>query len=174
MTVQVVLIGLPGAGKSTTGRRLAKLLAVAFADTDDLIEQRAGRTVREIFGQDGEAEFRRIEADVISSALRDFDGVLALGGGALTTASTRESLAASGIPVVLLAAPVATLVARVGDGSSRPLLAEDPPARLAELAAEREPEYRRAATFTVQTEFRTPSQVAAHVAARVHSRVVRP
>ena len=131
--------------------------------------------MREIFGQDGEAEFRRIEAEVISSALRDFDGVLALGGGALTTASTRESLAASGIPVVLLTAPVATLAGRAsatgragrcwprtrrhGWPNSRPSASRCTAA---------------SATFTVQTEFRTPAQVAAHVAARVHSEVVRP
>jgi shikimate kinase len=174
MNARVVLVGLPGAGKSTTGRRLAKILGVGFADTDDLIEQHAGRTVREIFAADGEAEFRRIEADAIDSALRGFDGVLALGGGALTTARTRESLALSGIPVVLLLAPVEILAIRVGDGQNRPLLAEDPPATLAALAGEREPLYRAAATFTVETENRTPAQAAAHIAARLYERSAQP
>jgi len=170
MPPQVVLVGLPGAGKSTTGRRLAKLLLVPFADTDDLVEKSAGRSVRDIFAADGECEFRRVEAEAIAAALRDFGGVLALGGGALTTAGTRESLAASGIPVVLLRASVSTLSVRVGDAASRPLLADDPSARLAVLADEREPLYRAAATFTVDTDHRTPAQVAAQVAARLHEK----
>ena len=168
----VVLIGLPGTGKSATGRRLAKILAVPFADSDELVEQTAGRRVGEIFERDGEAAFRSLEADTVAAALADFDGVLSLGGGALTTAVTRDRLAASGVPVVLLDAPQHTLLARIGDATSRPLLRDDPPARLAALAAERAPLYRAAATFTVETENRTPGQVAATIAARLHERAV--
>lgn len=173
MTPKVVLVGLPGSGKSTTGRRLAKILGVPFADSDDLIEQQTGRGVRDIFAGSGEVEFRRIEAATVLSALSSFDGVLALGGGALTVSTTREALLASGVAVVLLQAPVATLIRRVGDGRTRPLLADDPPARLATLAEQREPLYREVATLVVDSERRTPGQVAATVAARLHERAAR-
>jgi shikimate kinase len=166
----VVLIGLPGAGKSTTGRRLAKILAVPFADSDDLVEEASGRSVREIFDSSGEAEFRRIEASALAASLPRFEGVLALGGGALTTPSTRTALAGSGAVVVLLRAPVPTLLERVGDARTRPLLTDDPPARLAALAEQREPVYRELATFVVDTENRTPGKVAASIAARLHER----
>lgn len=165
---RVVLVGLPGTGKSAAGRRLAKILAVPFADTDDLVEQATGRTVAQVFAGGGEAAFRAVEAEVVAEALASFGGVLALGGGALTTAATRERLAASGAPVALLDAPPAVLLARIGDAGSRPLLRADPAARLAALAAERDPTYRACASFTVDTENRTPGQVAATIAARLH------
>lgn len=173
MTPKVVLVGLPGVGKSTTGRRLAKILAVPFADSDDLVERSAGRSVGDIFAEFGEVEFRRIEAAVVLSALSRFEGVLALGGGALTVASTRDTLAASGAPVVLLQAPIATLLVRVGDGRSRPLLADDPRSRLAALADQRRVLYREVATFVIDTEHRTPGNVAASVAARLNDRAAR-
>jgi shikimate kinase len=168
MTPKAVLVGLPGAGKSTTGRRLAKILAVPFADSDDLVEAAAGRTVAQIFAESGEAEFRAAESAAIVAALVGFDGVLALGGGALGAPVTREAIAASGVPVAVLRASIDTLRARVGDGRTRPLLADDPPARLTVLAAERAPVYDALATFTVDTDDRTPGQVAATIAARLH------
>jgi shikimate kinase len=168
-----VLIGLPGAGKSTTGRRLAKILAVAFADTDHLIESREGRTMSELFETRGEQACRVIEAEVIAEALAGFGGVLSLGGGAVTRAETRRALAASGVPVVYLRAGLEELGNRVGDARTRPLLVEDPPARLAVLAAERSALYEQIATITVDTDGRSPGQVAATIAARLHDREVR-
>lgn len=173
MTPRVVLIGLPGSGKTSSGRRLAKVLAVPFADSDDLVQTATGCTVRELFEDRGEAAFRAVEAEVIATALRDFAGVLALGGGAVTDAATRTALRASGAPLVHLRAPVRTLRTRVGDARSRPLLAEDPDARLSALALEREPFYRELATFEVDTAARTPGQVAARIAARLHERSPR-
>jgi shikimate kinase len=129
--------------------------------------------VHEIFATDGETAFRSAEADAVRLAIHDFDGVLALGGGALTTPATRAALASSGAPVVLLRAPVDTLLVRVGDGRTRPLLADDPAARLASLADEREPAYRDVATFSIDTTNRTPGQVAAQIAARLHERAPR-
>jgi shikimate kinase len=170
MSPRVVLIGLPGTGKSTTGRRLAKILATRFADSDDLIERATGRTVPEIFDEDGEASFREREADTVIAALAEFDGVLALGGGAITTERTREAILAAGVPIVLLRATVGTLQTRVGDARTRPLLREDPVANLTTLAESREPLYTAAATFAVETDSRTPGQVAATVAARLHER----
>jgi shikimate kinase len=168
MSPRAVLVGLPGAGKSTTGKRLAKILAVPFADSDDLVEAAAGRTVREIFAESGEDAFREAERSAVAAALYEFDGVLSLGGGAIAAAETRTALAGSAVPVVLLDAPMPTLLARVGDGRTRPLLRSDPPARLAALAAERGALYAELATIRVDTENRTPRQVAAHIAARLH------
>jgi shikimate kinase len=169
MTPCIVLVGLPGAGKSTSGRRLAKIMCVPFTDSDDLVEAAEGRTVRDIFAADGEAAFREAERSAITACLAgDFAGVLSLGGGALTHSGTLEALAASGVTVAVLHAPIETLTARVGDGRTRPLLAGDPPGKLRALAEERQPIYDSVATIRVDTDHRTPGQVAAHIAARLH------
>jgi shikimate kinase len=160
---RAVLVGLPGTGKTTSGRRVAALLDVAFADSDQLIEARAGRTVQEIFQSDGEAGFRTIEADVIADALIAFPGVLALGGGAVLTESTRRALDRSAVPVVLLRSSIRTLSRRVGDGRGRPLLAGDPRRRLIALASAREPLYRSVATIVVDTDRRSAGRVAAEI-----------
>jgi shikimate kinase len=170
VTPQVVLVGLPGAGKSTTGRRLAKILVTPFTDTDSLIEEREQRSIGELFAMFGEDRFRTIETEVITSALESVDGVLSLGGGALTSAATRAVLAASDVPVVYLRATLDQLSQRVGDGRTRPLLTGNPEARLAVLAAERAPTYDELATITVDTDGKSPGQVAATVAARLHER----
>jgi len=170
---RVVLIGLPGSGKSTIGRRLAKILALAFADSDDLIEAAAGRAVRDIFAESGETGFRDLERAAVLAALRDFDGVLSLGGGALTEPAVRAALVTSHVAVVLLHAPLATLVTRIGNAHTRPLLADDPAGRLAVLADERQPSYAEVATLRVDTANHTPGQVASLIAARLHERTVR-
>ena len=126
MSPLMVLVGLPGAGKTSAGRRAARRLETEFADSDSLIEARAGATVSDIFAIRGEAAFRALEAEAIAEALTDFPGVLALGGGAVTTASVRAALADSGVLVVHLVTTAASALARVGDGSSRPLLRGDP------------------------------------------------
>lgn len=170
MTPRVVLVGLPGTGKSTSGRRLAKVLRVEFADSDDLVEAADGRDVRTIFVESGEAGFRAAEHRAITACLDGgFDGVLALGGGALTYEPTRQAIAQSGVPVAVLRAPLETLLSRVGDGHTRPLLSDDPAVQLARLAEERQPLYESVATMDVDTSGRTPGQVAAHIAARLHS-----
>jgi shikimate kinase len=169
----VVLIGLPGTGKSTTGRRLAKILCIPFADSDELIETATGRRIVDMFAADGEPAFREIEADAIAAALTDFDGVLALGGGAVQTERTREALAISGVEVVQLQAPLDTLLTRIGDARTRPLLNDDPPARLAALAAQRAPIFAALATMTVDTDQRTAGQVAATIAARLHEKAAK-
>jgi shikimate kinase len=170
MTPRAVLVGLPGTGKSTSGRRLAKILRVDFADSDDLVVAATGRTVSEIFAEDGEAAFRAAESAAIADVLAgSFDGILALGGGALMQERTREAVVASGVIVVVLQASLETLIARIGDARSRPLLHSDPPRLLAELATARQPAYDAVATITVPTDKRSPSQVAAHIAARLHT-----
>jgi shikimate kinase len=168
MTPRAVLVGLPGTGKSSTGRRLAKILGVPFADSDELVEAATGRTVAEIFESDGEPAFRAAERQAVVDALDAFDGVLSLGGGALGTAQVGEAIAGAGVPVVFLRASLDTLTGRVGDARTRPLLTADPVGRLAELAAARVPVYEAVATLAVDTDDRTPGQVAATIAARLH------
>ena len=163
MTPRAILVGLPGTGKTTAGRCLAERLGVAFADSDDLVEQRVGRGVGAIFEWDGEAAFRVTEAEVIAAALADFHGVLALGGGAVLTARTRAALTRSSAPVVLLRAQLSTLSARVGQAQDRPLLSDDPPSRLAALAEERQLFYDIVATAVVDTDGRTVEGVAAYI-----------
>jgi shikimate kinase len=173
MSPRAVLVGLPGTGKSTTGKRLAKILAVAFSDSDELIELAAGRSPAALLGAHGEATFRAVEADAIARALEEFGGVLSLGGGAVGAPRTRAALLAARVEVVQLRAPLATLAARVGDARTRPLLRGDPAGRLASLAAERQVLYDAVATMTVQTESRTAGQVAAAIAARLHEKAGR-
>jgi shikimate kinase len=163
MPPRAVLVGLPGTGKTSTGRALARRLAVEFADSDALVERAAARSVAQLFAERSEAGFRAVEADTVTAALQDFPGVLALGGGAVTTPRVRTALRASGVPVVLLQARRATLLARIGDGASRPLLAADPAGRLAVLTAERTPAYEEVATLVMATDDRSPGQVAAAI-----------
>jgi shikimate kinase len=167
MAPRVVLVGLPGAGKSTVGAALATHLTVPFADSDDLVMEMTGRSVPEIFADDGEAGFREIEAAAVADALLDFTGVLALGGGAVTTDAVREELHASGVPVALLTAEPDVLLSRLAGTGHRPLLAGDTAARLAELTAMREPLYAEVATLTVETDFATTDEVAAEIASRL-------
>src|SRR5690348_11297861 len=112
MAPKAVLVGLPGSGKSTIGRRLAKALQTTLLDTDTAIEAKTGRTIADIFATDGEDEFRRIEEDVVKSALAEHDGVLSLGGGAITTKGVREALA--GHTVVYLEISAAEGIRRTG------------------------------------------------------------
>ena len=169
MKPRAVLIGLPGSGKTTTGKRLAGLLEVTFLDSDHLVEEQTARTIEAIFATDGEPAFRAIEAAVVATALTGFDGVLALGGGAVVTESTRAALARSGVPVIWLHSSVRSLARRVGDGRGRPLLAGDARGRLAELSAAREPAYRSVATEVITTDRRSSAKVAAEIVERLAS-----
>jgi shikimate kinase len=166
MAPKAVLIGLPGSGKSTIGRRLAKALDVTLVDTDTEIETRLGRSVTEIFATDGEAEFRRIEEEVVRAALANHDGVLSLGGGAVTTTGVREALA--GHTVVYLEITAAEGVRRTSGSTVRPLLAGgDRGEKFRALMAHRVPLYRRVATIRVNTNRRNPGAVVRHIVARL-------
>jgi shikimate kinase len=166
MAPKAVLIGLPGSGKSTIGRRLAKALGLGLLDTDAEIERRTGRTVAEIFAADGEACFRRIEEELIREALRDHDGILSLGGGAITTEGVREALA--GHTVVYLEISVAEGIRRTSGSTARPLLAgPDRDEKYRELMSQRAPLYRRVGTIRINTNRRNPGAVVRHIVARL-------
>lgn len=166
MAPEAVLVGLPGSGKSTIGRRLAKALGVGLLDTDVAIEQRTGRSIADIFATDGEQEFRRIEEDVVRAALADHDGVLSLGGGAVTSPGVRAALA--GHTVVYLEISAAEGVRRTGGNTVRPLLAgPDRAEKYRALMAKRAPLYRRVATMRVDTNRRNPGAVVRHILSRL-------
>jgi shikimate kinase len=162
MAPVAVFVGAPGAGKSTIGAAVAARLGVPFADADAMIEQRAGKPIPEIFIDDGEDAFRAMERQIIASALTDYDGVLALGGGAILDEGTRGLLA--GHRVVYLSVELSDAVKRVGLGAGRPLLAINPRATLKYLLDQRRPLYASVATHTVATDGRSPEQIAAEVA----------
>lgn len=166
MAPKAVLVGMPGSGKSTIGRRLAKALGVELLDTDVKIVETTGRSIADIF-VDGEAEFRRIEAEVVCAALAEHDGVVSLGGGAVTTPAVREALA--GHVVIYLEISASEGIRRT-TGSGRPLLAGDPAAKYRALMAQRVPLFRQVATMRVNTNRRNPGAVVRHVVHRLESK----
>jgi shikimate kinase len=160
-----ILIGPPGAGKSTVGPLLAARLAVAFADTDSQVEATAGKPVSEVFIEDGEEAFRALERDAVASAVAAHRGVLGLGGGAIMDPGTRAVLA--GQLVVYLETGFAEAAKRVGLDRPRPLLAGNPRAQLRALLEQRLPVYQQLATITVSTDHRAPDAIADDIAARL-------
>ena len=186
----VILIGPPGAGKTTVGAELAARLGVSFADSDAIVEAAAGKPVGDIFIEDGEAAFRELERAAVAAAIDGPGGsggpggaggaggaggpggadgpggVVGLGGGAVLDASTRERLA--GQPVVYLTASFAELAKRVGLDRPRPLLIGlNPRAQLKALLDERLPIYEGLAWITVETDGLAPEEIAEQIAAAI-------
>ncbi|SEG73627.1 shikimate kinase [Actinacidiphila yanglinensis] len=156
-----VLVGPPGAGKTSVGRALAAHLGVGYRDTDDDIEQTAGKPISEIFIDEGEPHFRDLERAAVAAALAGHDGVLSLGGGAVMDPASRALL--TGLPVVFLDVSLHDAVHRVGLDASRPLLAVNPRQRWRELMEQRRPLYTEVARAVVSTTDRTPDEVAVAV-----------
>ncbi len=153
--MNVVLIGFSGAGKSTVGKLLAERLGWGFVDTDESIEQGAGKPIHRIFAEDGEPAFRRLERDTLSDALRGDRRVIAVGGGAVTDPVSRYRMR-DGNLVLLLEAEVPTLHGRLASAvvdEPRPMLyASNPLSRIESLKATRDPLYREVAHVIVSTE----------------------
>jgi shikimate kinase len=160
-----ILIGPPGAGKSTVGPLLAARLGVGFLETDEQVEETAGKPVGDIFVEDGEAAFRALEREAVARAVVNHDGVLGLGGGAVLDAGTQMLLAQQ--LVVYLATGFAASAKRVGMDRPRPLLIGNPRARLRELLEQRLPIYEKLARITVTTDERAPDEIAADIAAQI-------
>jgi len=161
----VVLVGPPGSGKTTVGRVLARLLGVELRDTDEAIEVQQGRSISDIFLDEGEPRFRELERAVVASSLASHSGVLALGGGAVMDPVTSAALA--GHTIVFLDVGIADAAKRVGFDRSRPLLAVNPRAQWIRMMDSRRPTYERLATFSVQTAGRTPPDIAAEIIQRL-------
>ncbi len=146
----VVIVGVPGAGKSTVGQALAERLGVGFRDTDADVESTTGRTIADIFVESGEPEFRRLEAEAVRTALAEHAGVLALGGGAVIDPATRALLV--GHQVVWLRVGLAAASQRAGLSGARPVLLGNVRAQMKALMDARAPLYTEVARLIVDTD----------------------
>lgn len=167
MPPRVVLIGPPGAGKSSVGAKLATVLGVELRDTDADIEKATDRKVSEIFVDDGEDHFRTLEVEAVRAALSEHDGVLSLGGGAPLAQASQSALAAyraAGGVIVFLDVSLTAAVPRVGLNATRPLLLGNPRQQWLALMTARRPVYESLATLTVLTDDLSPTEIAAHIA----------
>jgi shikimate kinase len=162
MAPRVVLVGPPGAGKTTVGRLLARNSGIPFRDTDADVEATAKLRVADIFFELGEEHFRLLERAAVQAGLADHDGVLALGGGAILDDETRKLLHEH--TVVFLDVGLADAAKRVGFNRDRPLLLGSPRAQLNALMEARRPMYTEVATLVVTTDAKTPDAIAREIA----------
>jgi shikimate kinase len=173
----VVLVGPPASGKTTVGTALASSLGARFRDTDQDIEAAAGMPVADIFVTSGEPHFRALEEAAVARALAEHGGVVALGGGAVTSAATRELLVGygrAGGSVVWLDVDLTSAAKRVGLSRDRPLLTVNPRAMLRSMLEQRAPLYGEVATLRVSTGGRTPEDVVDEVLAALPGRTAAP
>jgi shikimate kinase len=161
----VVLIGPPGSGKTTVGRALVALLGDGLHDTDQAIESQQGRSISDIFLDDGELRFRELERAEVAASLASHGGILSLGGGAVMDPTTAAALI--GHTVVFLDVGIADAAKRVGFNNSRPLLSINPRAQWTRMMDLRRPTYERLATFTILTTGRPPQDIAAEIVQRL-------
>lgn len=156
-----VLVGMMGTGKTAVGETLSRRLQVPFVDLDQIIERRDGRSVQEIFAEEGESRFRHLESqslgDILASTESPF--VLSTGGGVVTVAENRQMLNDSSCNVVLLVASIDELARRLADDQSRPLLAGDVRTALQSLWSAREGQYREVSHVVVSTDGHTVEEV---------------
>lgn len=158
----IVFIGPPGSGKSTVGRALAQKLNRNFVDTDAVIEETTGKKIADIFLIDGEEEFRRIEREVVLSALQSQDSVISLGGGSVLDEDVQSAL--SSLPeVIFLDVSISNAAPRVGFNRDRPLLLGNPRQQWIALMEKRRPIYERIATRTISTDNRKAHEVVAEL-----------
>ncbi len=157
----LVLVGMMGVGKSTVGRIVAAELDRPLFDSDQMIEERTGRTVREIWSTDGEAAFRALETDTLLEALAEPEAsVIAAAGGVVLSDRNREVLQGVDAHVVWLLADIEVLVDRVRGGAHRPLLDDDPEGTLRRMYVDRAPLYQEVADAIVSVDHRSPNDVA--------------
>ncbi|WP_196863115.1 shikimate kinase [Polaromonas sp. CG_23.6] len=147
----IALVGLPGSGKSTVGRQLARRLKLPFLDSDHVIEERLGCSIRDYFEREGEVSFRDVEESVINELTEQTSGVLSTGGGSVLRPANCQRLHDRGHVVYLRSSPE-ELFRRLRHDVSRPLLqVADPLGRLRDLFAQRDPLYRETAHFVIET-----------------------
>ena len=167
---RVFLVGPRGSGKSTVARLLAEELGWSWIDADAALERIAGLSIRDIFAAEGEAGFRRREADALAELCRLEGHVIATGGGVVVRAENRALLKRSGV-VVWLTGDADTLWTRIDNdtttASRRPTLTVGGRDEVAELIAAREPWYRECANLTIDTTGRTPAEIVAEVRGRI-------
>jgi len=165
MSNQIILIGPPGAGKSTIGQSLAKKMKVKFADTDALIEAKLDKKISDIFVDLGEPVFRTEELIVLTEVLQSDNGVVSLGGGAPISPQAQELLRNSGAIVIFLDISLGKAAARVGFNRDRPLLLGNPRAQWNELMNSRRPIYESLATAVIPVDDRSVNEICADILA---------
>ena len=168
MSPRIVLIGPMGAGKSTVGAQLARELSIDFADTDQLIEADQGKSVSEIFIEDGEPHFRLVEESIVIDALRDESGVLSLGGGAVMNDEVQKSLRDCKATKIFLDISLAAVASRVGFDTARPLLMMNPRQKWSELMNLRRPSYEALADLTIDVSELSLEEVISKIKSEVH------
>jgi len=163
MLKKIVLIGPPGAGKSSIGKALAKELNLNFIDSDSEIEKISHKKISEIFIEDGEPAFRLLEVDVVRKVLADFDGVISLGGGAPINKEIQEVLQDANYPVVFIDVSIAQAATRIGFNKDRPLLLVNPRQQWISLMNDRRPIYEKLASQTISSDNQKPHEVAKQI-----------
>lgn len=163
MAPRLVLIGPMGAGKTTVGREIAAQLGCEFADTDALIEVDQGKTVSEIFVEDGEPHFRLVEESIVIDALIAQTGVLSLGGGAVMNSEVQKALKISTAKKVFLDISLAAVAPRVGFDNARPLLMVNPRQKWAELMNLRRPTYEALADISIDVSEKSVSEISSQI-----------
>ena len=161
MAPRVILIGPMGSGKTTIGQLVASNLGIAFRDTDQVIEERSGKSVSDIFLEEGEDEFRILEKKVLREELLSDDTVLALGGGAPISVDAQSALRAIASPVIYLDISLATVAPRIGFNRDRPLLLNNPRGQWQTLMEARRPIYESIADTVIDVNDKSESEIAA-------------
>ncbi len=171
MTKKIVLIGPPGAGKTSIGKALSKEIGLAFIDSDAEIERISGKTISEIFVDQGEAVFRKTEVETVTRILAEFEGVVALGGGAPINPEIQKVLLNSEYPVIFIDVSISQAANRIGFNKDRPLLMINPRQQWLHLMSERRPIYEKLATITVSSDNSKPAEVAKTITEKIVSKL---
>jgi shikimate kinase len=167
MLKKIVLIGPPGAGKSSIGKALAKELNLDFIDSDSEIEKISHKKISEIFIEDGEPAFRLLEVDVVRKVLADFNGVISLGGGAPISKEIKEVLRNADYPVVFIDVSIAQAATRIGFNKDRPLLLVNPRQQWISLMNDRRAIYEELASQTISSDNQKPHEVAKQISEKL-------
>ena len=171
MIKKVVLIGPPGAGKSTIGKALAKEIATEFIDSDSEIERVTGKKISDIFVEEGEAVFRKTEVEVVTALLDGFEGVIALGGGAPINPQVQEAFTGVEYPFIFIDVSISQAANRIGFNKDRPLLLINPRQQWMNLMSERRPIYEKLASQTVNSDSQKPQEVAKLISEKLKAKL---
>jgi shikimate kinase len=163
MAPRIILIGPMGSGKTTVGQQIAKDLSLTFKDTDVMIEEQSGRSISDIFIEDGEDAFRALEKIILRTGLLEDETILALGGGACLSVDAQSALRASGSFIVYLKISLANVSSRVGFNQGRPLLMGNPRAQWQALMNDRAPIYEGIATYICDVETKSVAELSAEI-----------